>query len=210
MARKLIKPGEYDAEDCAKLVYMAGPRVFAYLFGLDQADVLQVLTEVYHGPATPYARETMVAAADGNTILGLMLAYPVRDARTLEWNFIRWLMRKNCKLGLRYLYRGSRMLYVPRLGKNELFIGYLAVSPAYRGRGIAAELLSRAEEDAKKYNLPRISLFVETDNHRAMLVYRKSGFRETERKMLPERLRKFGLTGFAKMVKDVTHTDSVP
>jgi GNAT superfamily N-acetyltransferase len=203
MTHSLIMPGKNDAENCAKLMYMAGPNVYRYLFGLDEPGTIELLAAYFNVPETPYAKEKIIMFEDENTTMGFIQVFPVRDVNALEWNFIKKLMWNKFRIAVRYIYRGSRLLRDPRLLNDELYISCLAVFPAYRGRGIATTLLKWAEQEAQRKGLNRVSLFVEIDNDRAKRLYEKFGFRETKRKKLPKSFQQFGLTGFAKMVKDV-------
>ena len=77
------------------------------------------------------------------------------------------------------------------------------VSPAARRQGVATRLLTRAEEQAKTSGLARLALYVDVDNEPALRCYEGFGFRETTVEMLPDRYRRFGLTGFRKLVKEL-------
>jgi predicted N-acetyltransferase YhbS len=66
-----------------------------------------------------------------------------------------------------------------------LYIGRLAVAPAWRGRGIAKALVAAAEAAARRMNLPRVHLstrLVLLDNRR---LFAACGFVETTREAHP-------------------------
>ena len=63
-------------------------------------------------------------------------------------------------------------------GQNELtaYIQTLEVHPAFRGRGIGAELLVRAEESARAAGACSIALHVDTENVAAIHLYESRGY----------------------------------
>ena len=61
---------------------------------------------------------------------------------------------------------------------DELHINNLAVSPAFRGLGLASKLVEHALDDAKKKGAVWCQLEVRSDNMPARSLYRKFGFRE--------------------------------
>ena len=65
----------------------------------------------------------------------------------------------------------------------QAFIAYMAVEPSMRRRGIARQLLSAAEEAARKKGLPYMALMVTDDNAAAMDLYASAGFLN-ERRLL--------------------------
>ena len=62
--------------------------------------------------------------------------------------------------------------------QNELtaYIQTLEVHPAFRGRGIGAELLVRAEESARAAEARSIALHVDTENVAAIHLYESRGY----------------------------------
>jgi len=52
----------------------------------------------------------------------------------------------------------------------------LAVLPAYRGRGIARQLLAAAEAKARALDCCKLTLEVQENNHRARRLYARAGF----------------------------------
>ncbi|MCJ7806446.1 MAG: GNAT family N-acetyltransferase, partial [Clostridia bacterium] len=50
------------------------------------------------------------------------------------------------------------------------------VDPAYRGRGLASELLRHVISAAREQNLSRLELFTTNNNHAARRIYEKLGF----------------------------------
>ncbi|PTQ70528.1 GNAT family N-acetyltransferase/peptidase C39 family protein [Pseudomonas sp. GV071] len=54
----------------------------------------------------------------------------------------------------------------------------LAIDPSARGQGLGAQLLARAEEQALAHDCAYLRLEVRTDNHSAISLYERSGYRQ--------------------------------
>ncbi len=72
-------------------------------------------------------------------------------------------------------------------GLPQAFVAYMAVEPAVRRRGVAAQLLTAAEDAAHVRGLPNVALMVTEDNLAARELYAQAGF-ATERRLLCKRL----------------------
>jgi ribosomal protein S18 acetylase RimI-like enzyme len=60
------------------------------------------------------------------------------------------------------------------------WINYLAVAPAYRGRGFARALIGRVEEVLLGMGCPKISLLIRSSNPEVMAFYRHIGYAEDD------------------------------
>jgi ribosomal protein S18 acetylase RimI-like enzyme len=63
-----------------------------------------------------------------------------------------------------------------KIQKNECYVEHLAVSEAFRGRGLGKALLRQGEEFAREHQKSVYSLFVAIDNQGAHQLYRSVGF----------------------------------
>jgi ribosomal protein S18 acetylase RimI-like enzyme len=63
------------------------------------------------------------------------------------------------------------------------FVAYMAVEPDARRDGVGAALLAEAENEARRRNLPYISLMVTEENEEARRLYDRAGY-STERRLL--------------------------
>ena len=68
------------------------------------------------------------------------------------------------------------------------WINYLAVLPEYQGKGIAAQLMNRAEERLRHVDCPKINLQVRTSNTKVIEFYKKIGFKVDDAVSLGKRL----------------------
>lgn len=64
---------------------------------------------------------------------------------------------------------------------NVMIIDSVEVKEAYRGRGIGTQIMDRAIELAKKHNVDSVELIVNRDNIPAKNLYKKVGFKKTNK-----------------------------
>jgi ribosomal protein S18 acetylase RimI-like enzyme len=75
----------------------------------------------------------------------------------------------------------------PAVGNWELV--YMGVAPEARGRGFGEQIVRFALEAASTAGVERLVLAVDAANEPALQVYRRTGFREWERRIVYARLR---------------------
>ena len=68
------------------------------------------------------------------------------------------------------------------------WVNYLAVAPAFRGRGFARELMERVEQLLLRRGCPKVSLLVRTSNPEAVAFYRHLGYVQDDAVSLGKRL----------------------
>ncbi len=71
---------------------------------------------------------------------------------------------------------------VAMAGVDEMHLLNLCVRPDLQGRGLARMLLQRLEDTCRRQALPTLWLEVRPSNERALLLYRRWGFREVGRR----------------------------
>lgn len=90
-------------------------------------------------------------------------------------------------------YDGMPAMFVPLQRLEDLavkswYINVLATYPQYRGRGLASDLLSLAEEIASQNGLNQVSLIVSDANKTAIRLYEQHGYQHIDAKsMVKER-----------------------
>lgn len=202
-------PVPEEVNKCSELIYISGPHLFTYLFCEKEAGLKELLSLFCRVAGTTFSRETIVAYEEEGSLQGLIIAHPVSKLSRFLPKELRCIIKfrggiiksffhiikvvSHCMLATSY----------PPLKKEEYFISNLAVFKEYRGRGIAEKLLQHAEKTAVENGFRFLSLYVETDNERAIRVYEKYGFHEEKRTLFPARYNKHGLSGFSKMVKSL-------
>jgi ribosomal protein S18 acetylase RimI-like enzyme len=188
-----------DAPDIARLVLVSAEHFLPAVFGLPFSDRLPRLTA---GRGTLFSHAHALMAEVDGMVGGMLLGYSGREKaaedpatglallRVLGWGMIRRLPR---------LLRVQGMVGI--LSRDEWYVSNVAVYPAFRGAGIGAALMARADEEAARSGAASVALDVETDNASAIGLYERLGFariRETPALLLDGR--RFALYRMGKPV----------
>lgn len=108
---------------------------------------------------------TYIAELD-DTVAGIMVLYPGKDAPALDRNLSDWLAKKgaaNTKVDAESL-------------ADELYIDTVCIDPAFRGKGIGSQLFAYAEEVAQQTGFSNLSLNVEIEKEPAIRLYKRLGY----------------------------------
>jgi ribosomal protein S18 acetylase RimI-like enzyme len=73
-------------------------------------------------------------------------------------------------------------------GGRDAFVDELYVVPEMRGRGLGKAALTCLEQAARDYGVQAVHLEVSFENKAALEVYRRSGFRDHDRRLMTKRL----------------------
>jgi ribosomal protein S18 acetylase RimI-like enzyme len=170
-----IRPAQSaDAADIARLVLVSAECFLPAVFGPGFQDRLPRLAA---GRGTLFSHaHAWVAELEGKPA-GMLLGYSGKDKaaedpatglallRVLRWDMARRLPR---------LLRVQGMVGI--LGRDEWYVSNVAVYSAFRGAGIGAALMARANEEAARSGAASVTLDVETDNAAAIGLYERLGF----------------------------------
>ncbi len=171
------------SEDCkaiAELFLISSDGLAEYIWsGLAEpgADLTEVGAGRYAREAVPFSYENCLLAvsgetvsgemASGNEVLGMLHAFemPPKEEGEEESDPV--------------LKPYSELEDV-----GSLYVSAIALYPGYRGLGIGTTLLAAADERARRQNLPRLSLICFEMNEGALRLYRRQGYRESDRRAL--------------------------
>ena len=119
------------------------------------------------GRAWPFSYEKCLLAVSGEQVLGMLhsFAMPPRNEGEVEEDPV---LRPYAELE----------------DAGSLYVSAVALYPQYRGNGIGTLLLAAADEEARRQELPRVSLICFEMNEGAMRLYRRFGYREIDRRAL--------------------------
>jgi ribosomal-protein-alanine N-acetyltransferase len=102
---------------------------------------------------------------------------PFRFSRATMRRFIAspdsatWIVEENAEL-----IGFSIVEWSTAQGESAAYIQTLEVHPAWRGRGIGAELLSRVEDSAREAGAKSVALHVDVENAAAIHLYESHGY----------------------------------
>lgn len=111
-------------------------------------------------------KHVLVKELDGKAA-GMILCYHGQQAEAID----KPLLER-----LRELNPGAAVALDKEAEADEYYIDALAVSPAWKGRGIGTELIAAAEQYAKRQGFMKIALNVEQSNTRARALYQRLGY----------------------------------
>jgi ribosomal protein S18 acetylase RimI-like enzyme len=190
-----------DAASLARLWVDTFPDKFGPILGNKAEAVLYDWLRL----SSRHVQTTTVAEID-NTVAGYIVLETPSAPRVDSG---RWLWRAlQLHNGIFGALRGFVLMVLldtdHQLQPNEIYIEMVGVDRAWRGRGLAAQLLQYAEATARREGVDQISLNVVSGNAPAMNLYRKSGYiTQQERR---NRTLKWltGHSGYYQMVKQIS------
>lgn len=127
--------------------------------------------------------ENILISCSGSEITGLAIGYRGSGRDELA-TLLRLLISLRLSEFLSYLTLTARLLhgnFTPQIGDDEYYISAIAVDERHRRKGIGSLLLGHSIENARDHNCRNVLLEVEGGNEPAIGLYRKFGFRFTER-----------------------------
>ena len=181
-----VRPARRDHDAIAELLYVsAAPYYDAFAGSPERARrLLAALTP--RGGHTASWEVCHVAELDG-AIVGVMAAFPARDADALARRFLNLGLRHvpiwRWSIVLRHLRAASSVSPVPP--DDALYVDALAVAEGRRRQGVASALLATAEHLAAHRGASGVALDTGLKNAAARALYRSAGFVEREIRHAP-------------------------
>ncbi|NJN92891.1 MAG: GNAT family N-acetyltransferase [Anaerolineales bacterium] len=150
--------------------------------------------------------QTTTLAEIDETVAGFMV---LETSSALRADDGRWLWHAlQLNNGIFGALRGMLLMLLidrhhPRY-QNEIYIEMLGVDPAWRGRGVAYQLIAHAEAVARQQSATQLALAVVNDNLPAIQLYEKMGF--TTQSEQRSRLLQWitGHSGYYTMAKELS------
>ncbi len=176
-------PTADEARHFAQLAQIAGDDVFTHLFGSRARAVLEAMFLLRDNDSS-HAHTTFLH--EDEAIAGMLQACPAavarrRETRTL-WLYLRyaaWQIPRALVVG--FLLRDLLDFLGGSLEDDDFYILFLAIYPAYRGRGHSKTLLQEAERLAAFHDCSRLTLDVDEGNDIARAAYARAGFLQIAR-----------------------------
>lgn len=178
MERRVIaRPaGKNESGMLAELTIIAGAGVFEYLLDdlLENMTAVELLAAYFRTDNPTYCWNNAVVAESMGNVAGMILAYPFREFK-LEDDLVLTEDRQA-------LIAVFNALPCP----DSYYISAMAVYPEFRSLGAGGALLGYVVESAIDRRFKKLSLHVLEQNTEAVRLYHRHGFRETQKKLLPE------------------------
>ncbi|MGC8855891.1 MAG: GNAT family N-acetyltransferase [Anaerolineae bacterium] len=174
-----IRPAQRNDTDLAVAVFQSSMGGMAdYLFaGLPRLSPQQALARLFQSDQHRFSWQfAHILEADGQAA-GLLLSYPGRDLKRLQLALFRQLPALfGWSRTLSFLQRTLALLTAIEARADEYYISNIGILPALRGRGIGAQLMAFAEEQAHLAGLQKCSLAVDEHNTGAIRFYERLGY----------------------------------
>jgi ribosomal protein S18 acetylase RimI-like enzyme len=157
-----------------------------------EIDVARTIVAVFDGHAVALLETRLPgAASQGPSVIAVMGV------------FVRGLPIVGPPGLLRYVrYQRARAQVELTRPLHAYYIGELDVDPAYRNRGIGAQLLAYAEAEARAIGAPRMALATGVSNP-ARHLYERAGYRVVETRTHADYERLTGNPGRVSLVKEL-------
>jgi ribosomal protein S18 acetylase RimI-like enzyme len=174
------RPTTSDSDSFASLYQMA---TFNMMQGYLGVHAYRILAQIFPLPRHEHSYDLTTFAIEDGVPVGLLTGY---TTTTHEEVGLRTMMLY-ARFGFLGLLRGVPMILRMRplsavTGKmppNAYYIKAMAVDPAHRRKGIAAQLMTHADELARQAGCTQMVLDVRTMNEGAIAFYEACGYRKT-------------------------------
>ena len=201
MSEPAVRPARAtDVEAVAPLLYLSAADMYNRYAGGPERAQAAIRRAFDHQGNSASSEVVTVAELDG-AVAGVMAAYPVADATSRARSFLRTTLAEirpwRWPAAIWLYWLGGRM--APALPDATFYIDALAVENGSRRRGIARNLLGRAEAEARELGLRAVSLDTALHNKPARALYLGAGYEEVAYRP-PAR----GLPGFVALVKPLS------
>ncbi len=165
----LPEPHSMQAAELACLAF----EDFYGLFSADRSKLIPVIAAQFRN----YSElNRQVAAMENNRVVGICSYYPIAEMAGRQIAGVRSLLAvADDMIGSTKLLRGFKQNFADA-EEESAYIARLSVSIDKRGRGLAGDLLEKAETVILKHGLVKVRLHVRKDNARALAFYAKAGY----------------------------------
>ena len=187
-----------DREDFAELLLLSAS-YFPIVFG---RDIKNVLKKLFCHSENLFSFNHVYFAEINQKSAAMMLGY---DSHTKARENFRTGILLFKETGIKLLGKLSMLLKmnntVGNMPNNSYYISNIATYPAYRGRGIAKQLMLLAENEARIANVKIMVLDVESENLTAINLYQKLDYKKNGKFIVP--LQNGEILSFDRMIKEI-------
>jgi ribosomal protein S18 acetylase RimI-like enzyme len=133
-----------------------------------------ILAQFYLQAGNRFSKELIKVDEQAGQVTGMILCYSGQAAKAL-YAPIEHYRSEALEQNVQHQIESE---------EDEYYIDALAVAEQHQGKGIAAQLMLQAEQDAVTMGFNKVSLLVDVDKTRARDLYLRKGFQQIGQKML--------------------------
>ncbi|WP_339181876.1 GNAT family N-acetyltransferase [Paenibacillus sp. FSL R5-0701] len=164
----LIRPARIEDEDqVIPLLYQAiGDIAYSLAGEADHEKAMQILQAFYVQEDNRISYRHVTVMEQDGLIAGILVAYDGGEADRLDQPILDRPGRSQEK----------KYALVKETRPGEYYLDTLSVSEAYQGQGIGRALMAALEQQGRDLGHSQVSLIVERDNGRALMLYERQGY----------------------------------
>lgn len=164
----LIRPARIeDADQVIPLLYQAiGDIAYSLAGEADHEKAMQILQAFYVQEDNRISYRHVTVMEQDGLIAGILVAYDGGEADRLDQPILDRPGRSQEK----------KYALVKETRPGEYYLDTLSVSEAYQGQGIGRALMAALEQQGRDLGHSQVSLIVERDNGRALMLYERQGY----------------------------------
>ena len=197
-----------EREDCVwagerllETLYGFGP----YLMGMgDQDRASKALSDYFYLRDNRFSYQFAYIAEVAGKPAGLLLNFPgLKLLRANLFTSVQMFSVYRLAEIAEHVWRMIKLRDEEEVGKDELYIAHLAVSPQYRQQGIGHKMLEYAQKLTLDEGMKKLALMAEIDNDGAIALYKRFGFSVIKEFIHPHQVPLTGSHGYVRMVKEI-------
>ena len=167
-----------EAKQASQLIFDSFPKFATHIFGLgDARQARRIIAKLFSQGGHRFSYEFTHLMTHNNRIVGLFLAYPGNNLRSLNRRFGRLLIKQYTLRGkLGFIRRILPMLFIQEAAGDEYLLSVLAVKKSQRGKGVDAHLLGEVETHARQAGYKKLVVMISIDDQDARHFYERKGF----------------------------------
>ncbi|PQP85307.1 GNAT family N-acetyltransferase [Paenibacillus sp. PCH8] len=163
-----IRPARIeDADQVIPLLYQAiGDIAYALAGEANHDKAMEILKQFYMQAGNRISYRHVTVMEQDGLIAGILVAYDGGEADRLDQPILDRAGRS----------QDEKYVLVKETRPGEYYLDTLSVSEAYQGQGIGRALMAAFEEQGRDLGHLQVSLIVERDNGRALMLYERQGY----------------------------------
>ncbi|MFC9712485.1 GNAT family N-acetyltransferase [Paenibacillus sp. NPDC056933] len=167
-AQPLLRPArKEDAAQVIPLLYQAiGDIAYALAGEEDHEKAMGILQQFYVREDNRISYRNITVMELDKQVAGILVAYDGGEADILDQPILDRPGRST----------DEKYTLVKETRPGEYYLDTLSVSEAYQGQGIGKALMAAFEQRGRELGHSQVSLIVERDNGRALMLYERQGY----------------------------------